>query len=89
MEEKPTCRQNLFVFNSISKTKDKKQQIRVGCENAWLFFLMECPILYPEFLALLAKYLCQHLTVLQEYCKMAKFLKYNKLATLVVKIPVR
>jgi hypothetical protein len=43
-------------------------------------------ILYPEFLALLAKYLCQRLTVLQESCKMAKFLKYNKLATSVVKI---
>jgi hypothetical protein len=43
-------------------------------------------ILYPEFLALLAKYLCQCLTVLQESCKMAKFLKYNKLTTSVVKI---
>jgi hypothetical protein len=34
-------------------------------------------ILYPEFLALLTKYLC--LTVLQESCKMAKVLidKYN------------
>jgi hypothetical protein len=54
-------------------------------------------ILYPEFLALLAKYStpeslallakypCQHLTVLQESCKMAKFLKYNKLATSVLK----
>jgi hypothetical protein len=31
-------------------------------------------------------YLCQRLTVLQESCKMAKFLKYNKLATSVVKI---
>jgi hypothetical protein len=38
-------------------------------------------ILYPEFLALLAKYLCQRLTVLQEFCKMAKFLKYNNLPT--------
>jgi hypothetical protein len=29
-------------------------------------------ILYPEFLALLAKYLCQRLTILQEFCKIAK-----------------
>jgi hypothetical protein len=43
-------------------------------------------ILYPEFLARLAKYLCQRLTVLQESCKMEKFLKYNKLTTSVVKI---
>jgi hypothetical protein len=43
-------------------------------------------ILYPEFLALLAKYLCQRLTVLQESCKMSKFLKYNKLTTSVVKM---
>jgi hypothetical protein len=43
-------------------------------------------ILYPEFLALLAQYLCQRLTVLQESCNMAKFLKYNKLATSVVKM---
>jgi hypothetical protein len=43
-------------------------------------------ILYPEFLALPAKYLRQRLTILQESCKMAKFLKYNKLATSVVKI---
>jgi hypothetical protein len=42
-------------------------------------------ILYPEFLALLTQYLCQRLTVLQESCKMAKFLQYNKLATSVVK----
>jgi hypothetical protein len=35
---------------------------------------------------LLAKYLCQRLTVLQESCKMAKILKYNKLKTSVVKI---
>jgi hypothetical protein len=43
-------------------------------------------ILYPEFLALLTKYLCQRLMVLQESCKMAEFLKYNKLVTSVVKI---
>jgi hypothetical protein len=52
----------------------------------YIDFCFDMIILYPEFLALLAKYLCQRLTVLQESCKMAKFLKYNKLPASVVNL---
>jgi hypothetical protein len=70
------CRQNVTLPRVIF------QILNWGNERVVLILL----ILYAEFLALLAKHLCQRLTILQESCKMAKFLKYNKLTTSVVKI---
>jgi hypothetical protein len=64
-----------------------REVTQVQCINNWK---QTCTCIMSfftqKFLALLSQYLCQRFTVLQEYCKMAKFLKYNKLATSVVKL---
>jgi hypothetical protein len=65
---KSVCRFIIYGFTSRSRI----HLLAIAGEGLQNF------ILYPEFLALLAKYLCQRLTVLQESC--------NKLATSVVKI---
>jgi hypothetical protein len=84
-------RPNLLLGDSIFFKDCHSRYNKAGEQIFWqvayqLTAFIEICILYPEFLARLAKYLCQRLKVLQESCKMAKFLKYNKLATSVIKI---
>jgi hypothetical protein len=90
---------NSLVCTSISQRSYKTDGCLLPTPQLYFRFCCTCTflhyfflkfynefILYPEFLALLATYLCQRLTVLQESFKMANFLKYKKLATSVVKI---
>jgi hypothetical protein len=73
---KPQIVQDIFNCFTIPQNQRKSEIniIKFGRGRKLFDIVKRVIILYPEFLALLAKYLCQRLTVLQESCKMAKFL---------------